>query len=121
MVTGIDIDTVRFAEPQFLWLLIAPAVLVVVWVWQFGARRRDARRFRQHRRLPGRERFPILGGLVFWLSVIFASAFAILALSRPTATVSVGRTTGADLVSLQDGSASMRTPEATGGRWRRRR
>src|SRR5437867_7521004 len=111
MVTGVDLNTVRFAEPQFLWLLIAPAVLVVVWVWQFGARRRDARRFRQHRRLPVRERFPIFGSLVFWLSVILASAFAVLALSRPTATISVVRTAGIDLVILQDGSASMRTKD----------
>src|SRR5204863_250229 len=119
MLTGIDINTVRFGEPHFLWLLLVPAALLVIWVWQFGARRRDARRFRQHRRLPVRERFPILGGLVFWLSVIFASTFAILALSRPTATVSVVRTAGVDLVILQDGSASMRTKDVAGDRWQR--
>ena len=67
MLTGIDINSVRFGEPHFLWLLVVPAALLVIWVWQFGARRRDARRFRQHRRLPVRERFPVLGGLVFWL------------------------------------------------------
>ena len=119
MLTGIDIDTVRFAEPQFLWLLVVPAGLLLVWIWQFGARRRDARRFRQHRRLPVRERFPIFGGLVFWLCVIVASAFAVLALSRPTATVSVVRTAGVDLVILQDGSASMRTKDVPGDRWQR--
>src|SRR5438874_8888405 len=116
---GIDFDTLRFAAPQYLWLLVAPGVLLVGWFWQLAARRRDARRFRQHRRLPVRERFPILGGLVFWLSVIFASTFAILALSRPTATVSVVRTAGVDLVILQDGSASMRTKDVAGDRWRR--
>ena len=119
MITGIDVSTVRFGQPQFLWLLIAPAALVVIWVWQFGARRRDARRFRQHRRLPVRERFPVFGGLVFWLSVILASACAILALSRPMATVSVVRTAGIDLVILQDGSASMRTRDVAGNRWQR--
>src|SRR5438552_7434384 len=119
MLTGIDLNTVRFAEPEFLWLLVVPAGLLLVWIWQFGARRRDARRFRQHRRLPVRERFPILGGLVFWLAVIVASAFAILALARPTAAVSVIRTAGVDLVILQDGSASMRTRDVTGDRWQR--
>src|SRR5437667_3577071 len=119
MLTGIDLNTVRFAEPEFLWLLVVPAGLLLVWIWQFGARRRDARSFRQHRRLPVRERFPILGGLVFWLAVIFASAFAILALARPAATVSVIRTAGVDLVVLQDGSASMRTKDVAGDRWQR--
>jgi Ca-activated chloride channel homolog len=119
LITGIDLNTIRFGEPQFLWLLVFPAALLVIWVWQFGARRRDARRFRQHRRLPVRERFPVFGGLVFWLSAIFASGFAILALSRPMATVSVVRTAGVDLVILQDGSASMRTKDVAGNRWQR--
>jgi Ca-activated chloride channel homolog len=119
MLTGIDLDTVRFAEPQYLWLLVAPGVLVAIWVWQLTARRRDARRYRQHRRLPVRERFPIFGGLMFWLCLIVASALTILALSRPTADISVLRTAGVDLVILQDGSASMRTPDVAGDRWQR--
>jgi hypothetical protein len=88
-VLGIDLETVRFADPEYLWLLMAPGVLLVGWVWQLTARRRDARRFRQHRRLPVRERFPIFGGLVFWLCLIFASACVIVALSRPTAAASL--------------------------------
>ena len=119
MLTGIDLNTVRFAEPQYLWLLIAPAALLVVWVWQLAARRRDARRFRQHRRLPVRERFPIFGGLMFWFCLILASALTIVALARPTAEVSVLRTAGVDLVILQDGSASMRTRDVPGDRWQR--
>jgi len=119
LLTSIDISSIRFAEPQYLWLLIAPAALLLVWVWQLARRRRDARQFRQHRRLPVREKFPIFGGLVFWLAVIFASAFSILALSRPTAAVSVIRTAGIDLVILQDGSASMRTRDVAGDRWQR--
>ncbi len=119
MLTSIDIDTVRFAEPTYLWLLVAPAALLVVWVWQLTARRRDARRFRQHRRLPVRERFPIFGGLMFWLCLILASACTILALARPTAEISVLRTAGVDLVILQDGSASMRTRDVAGDRWQR--
>ena len=119
MLTGIDLNTVRFAEPQYLWLLIAPAVLLAIWFWQLSRRRRDARRFRQHRRLPVRERFPIFGGLMFWFCLIFASAAVILALARPTAEVSVLRTAGVDLVILQDGSASMRTKDVGGDRWQR--
>src|SRR5499426_1503085 len=119
MLTGIDLDSVRFADPIYLWLLIAPGALLIVWIWQLTARRRDARRFRQHRRLPVRERFPIFGGLMFWLCLILASACTILALARPTAEISVLRTAGVDLVILQDGSASMRTRDVGGDRWQR--
>ena len=119
MLTGIDLNSVRFAEPLYLWLLILPAALSVVWGWQLSRRRRDARRFRQHRRLPVRERFPIFGGLAFWLCVIFATGLTTLALARPTAAVSLVRTAGVDLVILQDGSASMRTQDVAGDRWRR--
>src|SRR5438067_11946785 len=117
---GIDFETIRFAQPQYLWLLIVPGLLLVGWVWQLAARRRDARRYRQHRRLPVRERFPIFGSLIFWLCLILASASVIVALSRPTATAALVRTAGVDLVVLQDGSASMRTADVPGGnRWQR--
>jgi Ca-activated chloride channel family protein len=115
----IDLNSVRFAAPEYLWLLVAPAALSLGWLWQLAARRRDARRFRQHRRLPVRERFPIAGGLVFWLCGILASTLTILALARPTAAVALVRTAGIDLVILQDGSASMRTPDVAGDRWQR--
>src|SRR6516165_7780813 len=115
----IDLDTVRFAEPGYLWLLVVPAALLFVWGWQLGRRRRDARQFRQHRRLPVPERFPIFGGLVFWLCALLATAFVILALARPTAAIALVRTAGVDLVILQDGSASMRTPDVAGDRWQR--
>jgi Ca-activated chloride channel family protein len=119
VLTGIDLNSVRFADPVFLWLLIAPAGLLVTWFWQLARRRRDARRFRQHRRLPVRERFPVFGGLMFWFCLIFASAFLILGLARPTAAVSIVRTAGVDLVILEDGSASMRTQDVAGDRWQR--
>src|SRR5438093_5227184 len=108
MLTGIDLNSVRFADPLYLWLLILPAVLLIVWGWQLSRRRRDTRRFRQHRRLPVRERFPIFGGLAFWLCVIFATAFTTLALARPTAAVSPCRTPGFDLAVLQAASAPSR-------------
>jgi Ca-activated chloride channel family protein len=114
-----DINTVRFVQPEYLWLLIAPGVLLIVWFWQLTARRRDARRYRQHRRLPVRERFPIFGSLVFWLCLILASACTMIALARPVAAAALVRTAGVDLVILQDGSASMRTPDVTGDRWQR--
>ena len=116
---GINLDTIRFAAPEYLWLLIAPGVLLNGWGYQLTARRRDARRFRQHRRLPVRERFPIFGSLVFWLCLILSSACVIVALSRPTAAAALVRTAGVDLVILQDGSASMQTPDVAGNRWQR--
>jgi Ca-activated chloride channel family protein len=116
---GINLETIRFAAPEYLWLLVAPGALLVAWVWQLSARRRDSRRFRQHRRLPVRERFPIFGSLIFWLSLILASACLILALARPTATAALVRTAGIDLVILQDGSASMRAEDVAGNRWQR--
>lgn len=119
MIAGINLDTVHFADPEYLWLLLAPGVLLVGWVWQLAARRRDSRRFRQHRRLPVRERFPIFGSLIFWLCLILASASVIIALARPTATAALVRTAGIDLVVLQDGSASMRTEDVAGNRWQR--
>src|SRR5438046_8276883 len=102
MLPKIDIDSIRFGAPEYLWLLIAPATLLGIWIWQLSRRRRDARRYRQHRRLPVRERFPIAGGLLFWLCAIGATALTILALARPTAAVSLVRTAGVDLVVLQD-------------------
>ena len=116
---GINLETVRFAAPEYLWLLIAPGLLLVGWGYQLAARRRDARRFRQHRRLPVRERFPIFGSLVFWLCLILSSACVTVALSRPTAATALVRTAGVDLVILQDGSASMQTPDVAGNRWQR--
>jgi Ca-activated chloride channel family protein len=116
---GINLDTIRFAAPEYLWLLIAPGLLLLGWGYQLTARRRDARRFRQHRRLPVRERFPVFGSLVFWLCLILSSASVIVALSRPTAAAALVRTAGVDLVILQDGSASMRTADVAGNRWQR--
>jgi hypothetical protein len=52
---GVNLDTIRFATPEYLWLLIATGLLLLGWFWQLAARRRDSRRFR--RRLPVRERF----------------------------------------------------------------
>jgi Ca-activated chloride channel family protein len=118
-MNGIDFNSIRFATPEYLWLLIAPVVLTLAWVWQLAARRRDAGRFRRHRRLPVRERFPIVGSLAFWLCLLLAIMCTVAALARPTAALALVRTAGVDLVILQDGSASMRTADVAGNRWQR--
>ncbi len=115
----IDFGSVRFASPQFLWLLAAPGALVLLWAWRLLRHRRDARRFRSRRQLPVRERLPIFGGLLFWLCAIGATSCAIVALARPTALVSIVRSAGVDLVILQDGSASMHVADVNGNRWQR--
>ena len=120
MITTVDLHTVRFDEPQFLWLLAVPAVLLIIWIWQVVARRADARRFAARRTLPVNEKFQLFGGLLFWLCLILASASLSVALARPSARVSLRRTAGIDLVILQDGSTSMRVADVPGGtRWQR--
>jgi len=119
MIPKIDFSTVRFEEPQYLWLLVAPALLLALWFWQTAKRRGDARQFAHRRTLPVRERFQFFGGLLFWLCLILASASAIVALARPLARISLVRTAGIDLVILQDGSTSMRVSDVMGNRWQR--
>jgi VWA domain-containing protein len=110
---------VRFNAPGFVPLLAAPALLLVLWAWQFWRRQRDLARMRKHRRTPVHERIPRLGELPFWLCMIVALAATIVALARPVAVVSLLRTAGIDLVILQDGSASMRVKDVNGNRWQR--
>lgn len=119
MLTRIDLETIRFGEPQLLWLLVVPAVLLLLWTWRLASRRADAEQFRAHRTVPLSERIPLFGGLPFWLALIVAIACTIVALARPRAVVSVVRTAGIDLVILQDGSASMHVQDVRGNRWRR--
>ena len=119
MIPKVDFATVRFEDPQFLWLLLAPAVLLGLWFWQAARRRGDAHRYAHRRTLPVRQRFGMFGGLLFWLCLILATASAILALARPHARISLVRTAGIDLVILQDGSTSMRVTDVTGNRWQR--
>jgi Ca-activated chloride channel family protein len=119
MIPTIDLNTVRFDEPHYLWLLMAPALLLGLWFWQTARRRGDARQFVHRRIMPVRERFQFFGGLLFWLCLILASASAIVALAQPRARVSLVRTAGIDLVILQDGSTSMRVSDVMGNRWQR--
>jgi hypothetical protein len=122
MLTGLDLSALRFDAPRFLPLLVVPAVLLIVWVWQAWRRRNDIYRMRRRRELPtmaARERLPLLGDLGFWLCLLLAVVATILALARPVSVVSMVRTSGIDLVVLQDGSASMRVRDVQGNRWRR--
>lgn len=134
MPTSFDLAGLRFAAPAYLPLLAVPALLLLAWIWQAWRRRGDIGQMRRHRQLPtlaAAERLPVLGDLAFWLCLLFAVACGVLALARPVAVASMVRTSGIDLVVLQDGSASMRVRDvqsagaaqnARGGRpdrWRR--
>ena len=112
-------DTVSFSEPQYLWLLMAPAMLLGLWMWRLARHVHDRRGFRRHRRVPIRERMTLFGGLLFWLCLIGALTCTITAMARPTAAVPLARSAGADVVILQDGSASMHVQDVGANRWRR--
>lgn len=119
MPQGFDYSTIQFGDPIYLRLLVVPGVLAMVWVWQMLRRRHDRQQLRQGREVPLRERFALFGGLLFWLFLILAVSFTILAMARPKATVALIRTAGVDLVVLQDGSASMHVTDVKPDRWQR--
>ena len=115
----ITLDTLRFAEPVHLWLLAVPAVLLASWVWRVVRRRGDIRRLAARRVLPVRERPGVLGDLAFWAAVLVASSLCVVAVARPQARVSSVRRASADVVVLQDASASMYVSDIRPDRWRR--
>ena len=39
--------TIAFGAPQFLWLLAAPALLLIAWMWRFWRRFSELRRLRE--------------------------------------------------------------------------
>src|SRR5437867_362038 len=119
MIPGVHWPPINFMEPQLLWLLIAPGLVLLFWIWRLALYRRDAARFQRHRLLPIRERIPLFGGLFFWLGVILACALAIVALAHPWVITSAVNTSGVDLIVLQDGSASMHVTDVEGDRWQR--
>ncbi len=114
-----QIPALQFQDPLYLWLLVLPAALGFLWLWQLVRRRRDARAARRGRTTPIPERFALAGGLSFWLCLLLAVAALTLALARPQARVPVTRSAGADFIILQDGSASMRVSDVAPDRWRR--
>lgn len=116
---SLDISHLRFGAPDWLPLLVVPAVCAVLIAWRFSRRIGDARRLRRARSVPVRERISRIGDLVFWGCLAGALACTIVALARPQAVVALIRTAGIDVVILQDGSASMRVTDVRGDRWQR--
>ena len=110
---------IRFLEPSYLWLLLVPGMLLLVWAWLLSRRRRTVRRYQQHRIVPVRERYAYAGGLSFWLYLVMALTSLIMALARPQALVMMVQRAGVDFVVLQDGSTSMRVTDVAPDRWRR--
>lgn len=119
MLPRIGFDQITFGAPDYLWLLLVPGLLLLLWAWRFVARRRDAARVRRNRVLPTRSRFALAGELPFWLLLIFSTVFLIIALARPHGPAIALRQGGMDLVILQDGSASMYVQDVPGNRWQR--
>ena len=119
MLTARNLRTLSFAEPLYLWLLAVSGILLVLWIWQVARRRADARRCVRDRVLPVRERYTLAGDLAFWLCLIMAASLGILALARPQARVSAMSKGSADIVILQDGSASMWVNDVRPDRWGR--
>jgi len=115
----VSFESFRFAEPLYLWLLIIPAVLFAVWIWRFVRRRGDLKRLRARRALPLRERLGAVGDPAFWAALLLAASLCIVALARPQALVSTVRKASADVVVLQDASASMYVSDVRPDRWRR--
>ena len=110
---------VVFGEPQFLWLLAAPAALLVLWLWRFWLRFADLRRLRERRSLPIREHFALGGELWFWFFLVLSLASLAVALARPRGVTTVVNRAGLDIVVLQDASASMHVDDVPGNRWQR--
>ncbi len=115
----IEFDQIVFAQPDYLWLLVCPVVLIGLWIRRFTRRRGDARRLASRRMIPVRERFGRAGDLPFWLLLIGAASCLIVAAARPYGPASTVRLGGVDLVILQDASASMRVKDMQGDRWQR--
>jgi Ca-activated chloride channel family protein len=100
-------------------MLIVPALLFMLWIWQVLRRRSDTRHWLRQRVVPVSERYGLVGDLGFWIFVIVGSSLCIAALARPQARISVVRGGSADIVLLQDGSASMYATDVRPDRWRR--
>ncbi|MFA5908552.1 MAG: VWA domain-containing protein [Vicinamibacterales bacterium] len=108
------VEGLQFGAPHFLWLLAAPAFLLVAWVWRLVRRWSDLRHLRERRTIPVRERFGLAGDLPFWLCLILATTSVIVAVARPQGVTTIVGRAGIDIVILQDGSASMHVTDVVG-------
>ena len=118
-LSTIDFESFRFASPVYLWLLLIPAALMVVWGWRVVRRRANVRRLAAQRIVPVRQRFGPIGDLAFWACVLIAAGLCIVSIARPQARLSSFRKASADIVILQDASASMYVTDVRPDRWRR--
>jgi Ca-activated chloride channel family protein len=119
VIPRVDVETLRFESPVLLWLLAMPAALAALWVWRLVRRRADVHRLKGARVLPVRERYSVAGDLTFWLAVLVAASLCVVAVAKPQARVSAVRRASADIVILQDASASMHVTDVRPDRWRR--
>ena len=55
MLKYLGVQSLRFAEPLYLWLLIAPAALLLLWCWRVIRRRSDAKKYQAARLVPVRD------------------------------------------------------------------
>jgi len=119
VLPAIDFATIEFGEPQWLWFLAVPAVLLVAWGWRLVVYRRDVGRVTRARLSPQPSRYSLFGDAPFWLCAICTIAALVTALARPQVVTSLMRSGGVDIVVLLDGSASMYVPDVEGDRWQR--
>src|SRR5579864_6125222 len=100
MLKFFGIQQLKFGEPLYLWLLVTPGLLVVLWCWRVIRRRADGRTYQAVRLVPVRERFVAVGDLAFWLCAILALSLTIVAIARPQGITPLVRSPGADIVLL---------------------
>ena len=110
---------IQFGDPIYLWLLLVPGFLLLVWGLQAARRRRDVHGFLRRRVVPVRERWALFGDLLSWLCFLVALTLTVLAVARPRTVVTAINKAGVDLVVLQDGSASMHVRDVRPDRWQR--
>ena len=115
----IDFGSIRFGEPLYLWLLVAPAVLFVLWCWQVVRRRVDARKYRAARLVPVHERFAAVGDLGVLAGAHRRAVADHSRAPRPQGITAIVRSPGVDIVLLMDGSTSMRVRDMGTDRWQR--
>ena len=116
MLKYLAVQSLRFGEPLYVWLLIAPAALLTVDL--AGRRGAPMPENIKPRVWSGARDLRIAGELAFWFFGICALALTICARQASGDHVDHSRP-GADIVLLMDGSASMRVTDMGTDRWQR--